>query len=159
MPIVIKPVSEENRDLVLQLKVADAQAHFIESVQACLQESQELALWRPVALYDEAQIIGFAMYGEFASEGPEGRVWLDRFLIDRHHQNKGYGKASLQALIDHLFRSYNCQDIYLSLYADNVKAWGLYQSFGFVLTGELDFNGELVMRLSRVQALEKLSPQ
>ena len=35
------------------------------------------------------------MYGYFTS--PENGLWLDRFLIDKKYQKKGYGKIEILA--------------------------------------------------------------
>lgn len=80
MNIQIKEVNEFNRQEILKLRVKDTQVGYIESVEECLQESEEVSLWRPVGLYRDELLIGFAMYGLWQENGEE-RVWLDRFLI------------------------------------------------------------------------------
>ena len=85
------------------------------------------------------------MYGFFPIDGKNDQVWLDRYLIDEHFQGKGLGNIMLEALITHLIKIYNCNEIYLSLYEDNKRALHLYQKFGFQFNGELDINGEKVM--------------
>ena len=77
------------------------------------------------------------------------RVWLDRLLVDRAYQGRGYGRAFLGLLLEQLFAEYRCDSIYLSLFDDNRQALALYESFGFVSTGERDTGGEAVMRLRR----------
>ena len=39
------------------------------------------------------------MYGFFWEYLPFGRLWLDRLLIDRRFQGRGYGRAALAALL------------------------------------------------------------
>ena len=91
-------------------------------------------------------LIGFAMYGEIAE--PKGtRVWLDRFLIDKNHQGKGYAKPVFELILNKIKSLYTNKDIYLSVYEDNEHAIKLYKSLGFVFTGELDINGEKIMLL------------
>ena len=72
-------------------------------------------------------------------------MWLDRFLIDKRFQGRGYGKPTLKLLIERLVNEYNCTKIYLSIYDDNVNAIKLYEDLGFKFNGELDINGERVM--------------
>ena len=48
-----------------------------------------------MGIYDGNVLIGFAMYGLFWEYLPFGRLWLNRFLIDRRYQSMGYGKAAL----------------------------------------------------------------
>ena len=145
MELSIKAVSRRNRKQVLAVSPAAGQEGFVESPAECLREARRLWLWRPVALYAANQVIGFAMYGRFPWEGTHGRVWLDRLLIDRAFQGRGYGQKALDILCAHLRDTYGCAEIYLSCYPDNTAAIALYQKNGFVFNGEKDKNGEDVM--------------
>lgn len=149
MNLQIIPVNRWNQDKILALHVAESQKTFIETPAQCLKEASVVRLWRPVGIYDGNAPIGFAMYGLWKSKRIGNRVWLDRFLINEHHQGKGYGTASLHVLISRLFPEFDCNEIYLSLYADNAPAMRLYERFGFRQNGELDINGELVMVLKK----------
>ena len=93
MQIVLKPITKQNRAEALALHVAKGQEGFVESVAQCLKEADEYDVWRPVALYVEGKMVGFAMYGFFPMYLPAGRVWMDRLLIDERFQHKGYGKS------------------------------------------------------------------
>ena len=147
--ISIRKIDENNNQDVLNLKIKPEQQDYIESVADCLKEAHELSLWRPVGLYDQNQLIGFAMYGLW-HEKNQKRVWLDRFLIDKQYQGKGYGKQFLDVLLTHIFDEYGCHEIYLSLYDDNDHALKLYQQIGFVMNGEKDIHGETVMVKKRI---------
>ena len=94
-------VNSRNRAEVEHLEVFAEQSGFIESVTQCLQEADKLELWRPIGIYDRGMLIGFAMYGYFPEPAP-GQVWLDRLLIDKKYQGKGYGKRVVLALLDML---------------------------------------------------------
>lgn len=145
--IVFRKVNKLNYSKVLQLSIKENQQGYVESISECLKEADELSLWKPTAIYDDEQLIGFAMYGLWKEEGSHGRVWLDRYLIDYRYQGKGYGRQALKALIDLIFTIYKCEEIYLSVYEDNIAALSLYKSVGFVFNGEKDIHGELVMVL------------
>lgn len=145
MKTEIKKVSPENLQAVLDLRVASDQTSYIESTAQCPEEAQECSFYIPVALYAEDEPVGFAMYGFFPGEEPSGRVWLDRFLIDRQHQGRGLGRIMLSSLLDLLYERFGPCDIYLSLYEDNEGALRLYEKFGFRFNGESDLNGEKVM--------------
>ena len=119
----------------------------MESPAACLREARRIWRWRPVAIYADSQIVGFAMYGKFPQRGEEGRVWLDRLLIGRQHQGRGYGKTAISALCHRLRQQYGCDAIYLSCYPANTRAMALYENMGFQPNGEKDVNGEDVMVL------------
>ncbi|WP_017814632.1 GNAT family N-acetyltransferase [Paenibacillus shenyangensis] len=145
MKIEILNVTADNLQAVLALHVAPNQVSYIENTAQCLEEAEECSFYQPAGLYADHTLVGFAMYGWFPGEGNAGRVWLDRFLIDEHHQGQGLGTIMLTALIDHLHHVYGPADIYLSLFEDNQGALYLYEKFGFRFNGELDINGEKVM--------------
>lgn len=99
------------RDLV-NLSVDKSQLDYIESNALSIAESKFITAWIPVGIYDENSLIGFAMYGRLEDD----RVWLDRFMIDSKYQGRGYGKASLDFLVNHLKKEYNCDELYLSIF-------------------------------------------
>lgn len=95
MSIDIKAVTEDNRAAILALHVSENQTSYIESAKACLEDAKECHDYKPVGLYHEGDLVGFAMYGlfpEYDEDNKNGRVWLDRFFIDEHYQGKGLGK-------------------------------------------------------------------
>lgn len=145
MNIEIREVTEENLKGILSLSVNEAQKSYIESTKQCLEDALEYSCYQPAGLYRDGDLVGFAMYGLFPREGQNGRVWLDRYLIDERFQGQGLGSIMLEALITHLVKLYHCDKIYLSLYDDNQHALNLYQKFKFKFNGELDINGEKVM--------------
>ena len=144
MNLQIKPIQHKNRKEAEKLAVLPEQSGFIESVSECLQEADEIKLWRPVGLYDGNTLICFAMYGYFPEPAP-GRLWLDRLLIDKSHQRKGYGKQAALTLLDRLHNEYTADAVYLSVYENNTAAIRLYQRLGFRFNGEYDTKGERIM--------------
>ncbi|WP_053984428.1 GNAT family N-acetyltransferase [Niameybacter massiliensis] len=145
MSLAIRKVDSSNYEEILELRVAKGQESFIETTKECLKEASEDSRWEPVGIYDGDVPIGFAMYGLFLQEGKWGRVWLDRFLISGDYQRRGYGEASVKLLLHHLYKKYEYDEIYLSVYDTNKGAIDLYQKLGFYFNGELDINQEKVM--------------
>ena len=146
MDLKLIPVTKENRSTALSLTVGIGQEHYIETVEECLEEADRNFEWEPVCICDNDTMIGFAMYGNITLD--EGnQVWFDRFLIDHRYQHKGYGKNSVELIIDQLHKEFPGMDIRLSVYEDNEVAISLYESFGFKFNGERDINGEAVMIL------------
>ena len=142
--LILKPITGENRDIAEALTVFPHQAGYIETVRECLKEADQLDAWRPICILDGDIPIGFAMYGRI-TEPANTRLWFDRFLIDRRYQGKGYAKPAIQLILKDMQVHYPNTDIYLSVYEENQQAIALYQSFGFVFTGELDSKGEKIM--------------
>ena len=145
MDIQLIPITGQNRSFALSLHVMPKQNGMVETVAECLAEANALSLWRPILIVVDGTAVGFAMYGLWQEEGDHGRVWLDRFFIDEHHQGKGYAKPVLSALLNHIAHEYGCDAIYLSVYGDNLPAIRLYEHFGFAFNGEFDLKGERVM--------------
>lgn len=141
----IRDITALNKEEILTLRIAANQQNFIESTDQCLAEAEIDKRYIPVGLYRGNTAVGFAMYGIFPHVDNSERVWLDRYFIDERYQHKGLGKYFLQQLINHLVATYGCQNIYLSVYDDNLAAIQLYKNFGFIFNGELDDKGEKVM--------------
>lgn len=148
MNLTLQPITADNREEALTLKTAPGQENYVESVEQCLKEADNLSNWRPVAIYDGSLLVGFAMYGFFPQYFPFGRVWMDRLLIDQRYQHKGYGKEAMRLLIERLRAEYHCRRIYLSIIPGNTAAASLYQGFGFRFNGRKDIHGEKIMVLT-----------
>ena len=142
MELHFEKTNESNRKKMEALSLFPFQKGFIETVEDCLKEADGDARWHPVGIYDKDELVGFSMYGKFGN-----RVWLDRLLIDKAYQGKGYGKSSAEALIKKLREEFETDRIYLSVYDDNPHAIELYKKEGFRFNGELDENGEKIMVL------------
>ncbi|MCB7306066.1 GNAT family N-acetyltransferase [Bariatricus massiliensis] len=147
MKLHFEPVCPENRKEIESLQIFAEQIGFIETVAECMTEADEFCQWRPLGIYDGDVLVGFAMYGYFGTSLHDGRLWLDRLLIDKNYQGLGYGKAAVAALVERLHREYNNIDIYLSVYEANKAAIALYKQIGFHFTGEYDTKGEKIMLL------------
>lgn len=147
MNIELKTLTEDNKAKILQLKVNENQTSYIETVDECLKEAEECEIYVPAGLYIDDILVGFVMFGHFQIEGPVGRDWLDRFLIDLQYQGKGYARPLLKYMIEYLKNRYETHHIYLSIFEDNHVVLNLYETLGFKMTGELDLNGEKVMCL------------
>lgn len=59
-------------------------------------------------------------------------------MIDKNHQNKGYGKKALQLGIEYLKNNFSVNEIYTAYAYQNTIASDLYRSFGFKETGNID---------------------
>ena len=84
------------------------------------------------------------MYGYFPEPAP-GQLWLDRLLIDKRYQGKGYGKQAVLSLLDRLHTEYQSGTVYLSVYENNPHAIKLYQQIGFRFHGKYASKGEHIM--------------
>ncbi|GEN82984.1 spermine/spermidine acetyltransferase [Sporosarcina luteola] len=146
MEYEIRIVDETNREAVLALRMADEQRGFIESPAECLQDAKEWPEFRPVGLYANGRLVGFAMYGALLDSEGGHNLWMDRLLIDARFQRQGYGQRFTELLIERMLREYGEQPIYLSVYAENSGAIRLYEDLGFEFIHEYDSDGELIFK-------------
>lgn len=148
MPISLLPVEAVEADAIRNLTVDESQMNFIASNGDSLEELAERSECVGFAVMADSQAIGFAMY---ALDPDDGNHWIYRLMIDSSHQGKGFGSKALAALIKTMATIPGCDAIYLGVYPDNIRAYALYQRFGFRETGQI-IGGETVLRLGLAAA-------
>jgi diamine N-acetyltransferase len=146
--ISMKPVTAANWREAIALDVHPAQREFTPSVALSLAKAYiqpDGANYDPYAIYAGKTMVGF--YSFIYYPGPLRFCSVGGFLIDKAHQRKGYGRAALAAFIAFVQRQHpECCEIYLTVHPDNTVAARLYNSLGFVKTGDV-IEREEVMRL------------
>lgn len=92
--VSIRPVTRENLEEVLTLRVGEGQEKYVISNAESLSRAyvySETAY--PFAIYDDNSIVGFIMMGYYEVKG---YYTLWEFMIDHKYQNKGYGRQALK---------------------------------------------------------------
>lgn len=84
-------------------------------------------------------IVEFIMLGYYAVRN-QYTLW--KFLIDKKHQNKGYGREALKEGIMYLKDNFGAKEIYTGIALGNETAKHLYSSIGFKETGFVEDNME-----------------
>lgn len=140
--ITLREITPENYRAVFALKVAPGQEGFVANNVYSLAQAKVLTQAVPLAIYADETPVGFVMY----APEEDGKFSIWRYMIGAEHQQKGYGRAALKVVLEHL-RTLAAHEIALSYEPTNAVAARLYASFGFVETGEVD-DGELVARLA-----------
>ena len=139
-------VDTKNFDALIDLKPFESQENFVAPniyslAEACA-NTAEGRYAQPFGIYDGETPVGFLMIGFDIADDDADRqkypflnnnylIW--RFMIDRNHQNKGYGKAAMQLALDFI-RTWPCGEAeycWLSYEPENETAGKLYRSFGF----------------------------
>lgn len=149
MAIAIKDVTRYNYyEVGLLTTNTDGMPTFDEAFlcanMVSLAESKYYPLLQPKAIYNDAVLIGFIMYGPYAYDN--GNFWIQRYMIDYKFQGKGYGKKGFAAALEEIRTTCSTSEIFIGLAPENEKAIALYSSFGFVYTGEVK-DEEMVYRL------------
>jgi len=157
--IELRKITWDNWEECRGLEVTDEQDDFIASNEYSLAQSYVALLNDELppmsyAIYNDDKMIGFTMIGSDTTEGDgyeygnEPSYYIYRFMIDKKYQNQGFGKQAMQKVLEYIktFPQGEVAAVYLSYNPDNNVARKLYQSFGFIETGEID-DGEVVARL------------
>ena len=144
--VSIRPVTKENLEAVLALRVAEGQEKYVISNAESLSRAyvySETAY--PFAIYDDDIIVGFIMMGYYEVKG---YYTLWEFMIDRKYQNKGYGRQALKLGLEFVREKFGQVDIYTGVTPGNTVAKKLYESVGFESTGLVELGME-EMRLKK----------
>ncbi len=138
--INLKPVTKDNLDDVLALKVAETQKGFVSTNAESLAQAYVYSetAW-PFAVYDDETLVGFIMMGYYEVKH---YYTLWKFMIDQRYQNKGYGRKALELGLAFIREKFHPEEIYTGVAPGNSVAKGLYESVGFADTGLLEFGME-----------------
>lgn len=146
MNIILSEISKENYLQSIKLRVHPDQEEFVAPNVYSIAQSKFYSSWKPTAVYNENEMVGFLMYGEDDINEGDGTIWIIRLMIDEKFQGKGYGKAAMLKIIEHIKTNYRQTEIFVSFVPDNVAAKKLYESIGFEDTGRFE-EGESVYKL------------
>ena len=141
MSLELRPVTVENWNSLIKLKVREDQKDFVASNLYSIAEAQfgfdEEGHWSlfPFGLYVENEPVGFAMTGlNYAHSHFQGLIL--RLMVDEKYQGNGYGRAAMESMLA-TFRADECVSVVCITYeSENNPARKLYASLGFEETGE-----------------------
>ena len=138
--IRLTPVTKDNLDEVLALKVREDQRRFVSSNAESLAQAYVYpeTAW-PFAVYDDDILVGFIMMGYYEVK-QYYTLW--KFMIDQRYQNKGYGRQALELGLEFIKEKFHPKDIFTGVVPGNDVAKKLYESVGFADTGLKEFGME-----------------
>lgn len=142
--VQLKPITRDNLDEVLALKVKDSQAGFVSPTAESLAQAyvySETAF--PFAVYSGRDVVGFIMMGYYEAKD---YYTLWKLLIDERYQHRGYGRKALELGIAFLKERFRVKEVYTGVLPENHTAKKLYHSVGFTETGLFE-NGMEELRL------------
>ncbi len=137
----LKDVTAKNWRKIARLELAPDQVDLVADNLHSIAESKFDPDARPRAVYAGDEPVGFLMY-----DASEREALIYRFMIDRRHQGKGYGRAALVAALDEIKALPNVRKAVISYMPENKVAKAFYASLGFVETG-IDEDGEMMAKL------------
>ena len=144
----IHPVTKENWEALIALKVREDQRQFVASNLYSIAESQFGddfdGHWDffPFGIFDDEAPVGFLMYG-LNLVHPTRQAFIIRLMVDEKFQGKGYGRFGMQKMLEIFRADERIRMVGISYEPENEGARKLYAGLGFVETGE-EIEGEVV---------------
>lgn len=149
--VTLREVTEDNLESVLALRTTPDQERFVSTVRGSLAEAAAHPEGNPWyrAVYADERPVGFVMLSwDVEPRLPDirGPWFLWKLLIDHRHQRAGYGREVVRQVVE-LVRAQNGTELLTSHVPGEGGPAGFYARLGFVPTGELDPEGEIVLSL------------
>ncbi len=129
MVVQLIPITKANWETAAKLEVREDQSRFVASNVWTIAETRWYPWTELRGMYNDGEMVGFLAYGR---DKADEEFWLYRFMVDRHVQGRGFGRAGLLALIEELRLNDACQRLTVGYEPDNYPAEKLYFSVGFV---------------------------
>ncbi|MEG1255576.1 GNAT family N-acetyltransferase [Clostridium sp.] len=143
MELIFKEIDNDNWRECIKLSVEENQKGFVAPNSYSILEAKFETGCYPLAIYDRDTMVGFLMYN-FDSE--DNSWWMCRLMMDKSHQGKGYGRATILKLLENIKKEQGNIKVYTSFEPENSVAEKLYESVGFKKTGQIMW-GEVVMEI------------
>ena len=151
MAVELVEITEANRDAVLAVSLAPGQERFVSGVADSLAQAVEHAYANPWyrAVYAAGEPVGFVMLSWNVTPRPPavlGPWFLWKLIIDERHQGRGHG-ADVVRQVAALVRAQGATELLTSYVPGDGGPAGFYARLGFVPTGAVDEDGEIILRL------------
>jgi diamine N-acetyltransferase len=148
--ITLREITDENREEVYALRLAPGQERYVSTVEDSIQEAIEEPDGRALywAVYDDHTPVGFVMITDETSGAP-GYIpqYLWKLLVDERHQRRGYGSAILDLVVEYFRIRPGVEVMWTSAQQGEGSPIPFYERYGFEQTGDLVFDGEVLLRL------------
>lgn len=148
MTVTLQVVTRHNLSAVLALDAGDGGKQVASNARSMAQAAVCGEAW-PRAIYAGDTAVGFLMLNDpsLIAEPEQTAFCLWRMMIDQAQHRKGYGRAALCLLIDHVKTRPHQGELLTSIVEPAPQLLAFYGSLGFVPTDEFD-DGERVLRLN-----------
>jgi diamine N-acetyltransferase len=147
--VSLRPLSESNREAVEALRVSPRQEQFVSSVADSLREAAEepgahAMYW---AIHADETPVGFVMIADEVDSPEYIPHYLWKLLIDERYQRRGFGTATLDLIVDYFRRRPGVEVLTTSAGQGEGSPITFYERYGFERTGDVVFDGEVLLRL------------
>ena len=149
MTVHLRPLTDENRSELEELRLAPGQDRFVNLVADALEEAEKEPGGRAIqfGLYDGDTPVGFVMISDEVDGAGYIAQYLWKLLIDARHQRRGYGTAALDLVVEYFRARPGIDVMWTSAGQGDGSPIPFYERYGFVQTGELVFDDEVLLRL------------
>jgi diamine N-acetyltransferase len=141
--IKLKSVTADNWEVVVELEFGAGQKDLVASNLYSDAEAQfdpRRAPACPLCLEARRRL---PEYDEQKTKGKAQEASIYRFMIDRKHQGKGYGRAALSKALEEMRAIPGVNRISIRYMPENPVAKPFYASFGFMKVGR-DRDGKVI---------------
>jgi diamine N-acetyltransferase len=155
-------VTDADKAAVLGLRRAPGQERFLGSMASHFEDAvtDAKACPRYWSVHDGQELVGFVMISDgipaetlAADDDLIGPYYLWRLLVDEAHQGRGYGAATIDAVVDYLRTRPGADVLWTSCVQGEGSPQPFYERYGFVATGEIKWD-EVVLRLDLTDPTE-----
>ncbi|WP_336814573.1 GNAT family N-acetyltransferase [Bosea sp. MMO-172] len=138
MPVELREITAETVRIICGLEVAEEQSDYVAPVAISIAQAhfEPRATFR--AIYAEDEPVGFMLWRD--GDKPDA-AYLWRFMVDRRHQGKGYGRAALEQVFA-LLKARGITTLSASVVRGEHSPLGFYLSIGFIEANEVTSTGE-----------------
>jgi diamine N-acetyltransferase len=149
--IQLRELTDEVRADLASVRLGPGQDQFVSTVEGSLREAAACPAAKPWyrAVYADDEAVGFLMLSwdlRPVPPGYNGPWFLWKLIIDRDHQHRGLGREVVSTAAD-LVRSEGGTELVTSCVDAPGGPKDFYLGLGFVPTGEVDEDGEVLMAL------------
>ena len=143
--VTLREITRDTVRTITDLKVAPQQTSFVATNAESIAQAyfdRDVAWFR--AVYADEIPVGFIMLEDDVAN-QEYFLW--RFMIDARYQGHGYGRRTLELLVEYVKTRPGAKALVTSCVPGDGSPCPFYERLGFVPTGEVD-EGEIVLRLA-----------
>ena len=147
--VTLRPITPSNRSELEALRISPAQENFVTTVADSLAEAAEEPEARAIAwgVYADETPVGFVMIADEVGAPEYIPQYLWKLFIDQRYQRRGYGTATLDLIAAYFRARPGVSVMWTSAGQGEGSPIPFYERYGFVRTGEIRFDDEVLLRL------------
>lgn len=151
-------VTDADREAVMALRRGPGQERYLGSMESHFEDAvtDARACPRMWSVHNRELLVGFVMISDgipaerlAADDDLVGPYYLWRLLIDERFQGRGYGAATINAVVAYVRTRPGAEMLWTSCVAGPGSPQPFYLRYGFVLIGEVKW-GEDLLRLDLI---------